>query len=324
MTMRTFHYAGVAELNVTLGLPRLIEIVDARKNPSTPMMKIYLKGDYATKIEKLRELVWEIEATKIYHLGDIITDTIKMSIKVKLHSKILSERGFGGTNEIAERLKDKLGIPVEVNGLELELRPKDPSYRNLLQLSKRLRKITLKGIDNIVRIVIQKERDSYLLYTEGSALKYIIHPELAVIDKKLDEKSAEIIRCGVDPTRTYSNDINEMAEVFGIEAARNSIIREASETLREQGLTVDIRHIMLVADIMTCDGEVKAIGRHGISKEKASILARAAFEITVSHILDAGIYGYTDELNGVTENVIVGQQICLGTGDVELIARKVN
>ncbi|MFQ6057245.1 MAG: DNA-directed RNA polymerase subunit A'', partial [Methanosarcinales archaeon] len=64
MTMRTFHYAGVAELNVTLGLPRLIEIVDARKNPSTPMMKIYLKGDYATKIEKLRELVWEIEATK--------------------------------------------------------------------------------------------------------------------------------------------------------------------------------------------------------------------------------------------------------------------
>lgn len=321
MTMRTFHYAGVAELNVTLGLPRLIEIVDARKNPSTPMMKIYLKGDYATKIEKLRELVWEIEATKIYHLGDIITDTYNMTIKVKLHSKILSERNLR-IYEIAEKLSDKLGTPVEVTGLELELRPKNPSYRNLLQLSKRLRKITLKGIDNIARIVIQKETDSYLLYTEGSALKYIIYPELAVIDKKLDEKSAEIIATGVDPTRTYSNDINEMAEVFGIEAARNSIIREASETLREQGLTVDIRHIMLVSDIMTCDGEVKAIGRHGISKEKASILARAAFEITVNHILDAGIYGYTDELNGVTENVIVGQQICLGTGDVELIARK--
>ncbi|MFQ6055876.1 MAG: DNA-directed RNA polymerase subunit A'' [Methanosarcinales archaeon] len=317
MTMRTFHYAGVAELNVTLGLPRLIEILDARKNPSTPSMKIYLKY---SSIEKVRELVWEIEATKIYHLGDIITDTYNMKIEVKLHSKILSERNIT-IQDIVDKIKAKLGIPVEFTGLELEIRPKEANYRNLLQLSKKLRKMTLKGLREIKRIVIQKEREEYVLYTEGSALRYIIHPELAVIDKKISEKSAEIIAEGVDPTRTYSNDINEIQEVFGIEAARNSIIREARDTLREQGLTVDIRHIMLVADLMTCDGEVKAIGRHGISKEKASILARAAFEITVNHILDAGIYGYTDELNGVAENVIVGQQIGLGTGDVELIAR---
>jgi DNA-directed RNA polymerase subunit A" len=93
------------------------------------------------------------------------------------------------------------------------------------------------------------------------------------------------------------------------------------DTLREQGLTVDVKHIMLAADMMTCDGEVKQIGRHGLSGEKASILARAAFEVTVNHLIDAGIRGDIDELCGVTENVIVGQPINLGTGDVHLVAK---
>jgi DNA-directed RNA polymerase subunit A" len=73
---------------------------------------------------------------------------------------------------------------------------------------------------------------------------------------------------------------------------------------------------------MTVDGDVKPIGRHGISGEKASVLARAAFEVTVNHLLDSGMRGDVDELRGVTENVIVGQPIRLGTGNVKLIARK--
>jgi DNA-directed RNA polymerase subunit A" len=126
----------------------------------------------------------------------------------------------------------------------------------------------------------------------------------------------------VDMTRSTTNNVNEIFEVFGIEAARNSIIKEATDTLREQGLTVDVRHIMLVSDIMSVDGEVKPIGRHGISGEKASVLARAAFEVTVNHLLDAGVRGDVDELRGVTENVIVGQPIRLGTGNVKLMAAK--
>jgi DNA-directed RNA polymerase subunit A" len=124
---------------------------------------------------------------------------------------------------------------------------------------------------------------------------------------------------GVDAARTKTNNINEIAEVLGIEAARNATINEALDTLSEQGLTVDIRHIMLVSDMMCIDGEVKQIGRHGISGEKASVLSRAAFEVTVNHLLDAAVAGEVDELTGVTENVIVGQPIQLGTGDVELI-----
>lgn len=305
MTMRTFHYAGVAEINVTLGLPRLIEIVDARKNPSTPMMTVYLTEDYAHDRDMARKLAWNIEATHISHLGSLSTDIMEMALTIELSKKVINQREIT-PEEVAEKLEDELGLIVLIDGTVLTVRPENESYRELLQLSKNIENVVLKGITDINRVVIRKEDtiDEYVLYTEGSSLKHI-----ADLD-------------GVDMTRSTTNNINEIYEVFGVEAARNSIIKEATDTLREQGLEVDVRHIMLVADIMTVDGEVKAIGRHGISGEKASVLARAAFEVTVNHLLDAGTRGDIDELRGVTENVIVGQPIQLGTGHVKLLAAK--
>jgi DNA-directed RNA polymerase beta' subunit len=123
---------------------------------------------------------------------------------------------------------------------------------------------------------------------------------------------------GVDPTRTTTNNIHEIERTLGIEAARNAIVEEAMSVLEEQGLDVDIRHIMLVADIMTATGSVRQIGRHGVSGEKPSVLARAAFEITVPNIVEAAIRGESDPLKGVTENVIVGQSIPVGTGLVDI------
>jgi DNA-directed RNA polymerase subunit A" len=305
MTMRTFHYAGVAEINVTLGLPRLIEIVDARKNPSTPMMTINLTKEYAQDRELARKLAWEIEATHISHLGSVSTDIGEMALIVELNKKVISQRDLTPQN-IGEILLSELGVPVFIKGHTLTIRPANESYRELLQLGKSLDSVVIKGLKAIKRVVIRKEDtiDEYVLYTEGSALNDVADLE------------------GVDMTRSSTNNINEIYEVFGIEAARNSIIKEATDTLREQGLTVDIRHIMLVSDIMSVDGEVKPIGRHGISGEKASVLARAAFEVTVNHLLDAGVRGDVDQLLGVTENVIVGQPIRLGTGNVKLMAAK--
>ncbi|MEE8632655.1 MAG: DNA-directed RNA polymerase subunit A'/A'', partial [Candidatus Bathyarchaeia archaeon] len=123
---------------------------------------------------------------------------------------------------------------------------------------------------------------------------------------------------GIDPTKTISNHVHEIAKTLGIEAARNLLVKEAIGVLEEQGLDVDIRHIMLVSDIMTLTGEVQQIGRHGISGKKSSVLARAAFEITVPNIVAAAVKGETDPLRGVTENVIVGQSIPIGTGLVNL------
>ncbi|MDD5474416.1 MAG: DNA-directed RNA polymerase subunit A'' [Candidatus Methanoperedens sp.] len=304
MTMRTFHYAGVAEINVTLGLPRLIEIVDARKNPSTPMMTIFLEKDYAYDRDKARELAWKIEATNITVLGSMSTDITEMKIIIELNKKVLTQRNMT-SKEVAGKIEEELGASVEIKGDTLILTPEAPSYRQLLQLVKNVQSIVLKGIKGIKRVVIRKEESGeYVLYTEGSVLKEVLAIE------------------GVDATRTRTNNVNEIFEVMGIEAARFALIHEATETLKEQGLTVDVRHIMLVSDIMTVDGDVKPIGRHGISGEKASVLARAAFEVTVSHLLDSGMRGDVDELRGVTENVIVGQPIRLGTGNVKLIAKK--
>jgi DNA-directed RNA polymerase subunit A" len=303
MTMRTFHYAGVAEINVTLGLPRLIEIVDARKIPSTPTMTIRLTKDYAHDRDLAREVAWAIESTSILHLGSIATDLAEMNVIIELNPGPLEQRKITA-QEVAEKLKEETDLPVEQKGNTLITAPEEPSYRELLQLVEQIKKISLKGIDGIKRVVIRKEGDEYVLYTEGSALRKVMLFE------------------GVDPARTKTNNINEIGEVLGIEAARNAIINEATDTLREQGLSVDVRHIMLVADIMTVDGEVKQIGRHGVSGEKASVLARAAFEVTVNHILDAAVRGDIDDLRGVTENVIVGQPIQLGTGAVQLVARR--
>ncbi len=305
MTMRTFHYAGVAEINVTLGLPRLIEIVDARKRPSTPMMTVHLDKEYLEDRDFANKVAWMIEATHVEHLADVTTDLPNMQLVIDLNEKAMSKREVY-IESVMEKLEHGLGVSVvQANEVpnQLLIKLKEPSYRELLQLAKKINTITLKGIDGIKRVVVRKEDDEYRLYTEGSELKKVLE-----ID-------------GIDPTRTSTNNIGEIYEVFGIEAARNAIIKEATDTLREQGLEVDVRHIMLVADIMSCDGEIKQIGRHGISGEKASVFARAAFEVTVNHLLDAGLRGEADELSGVTENIIVGQPIKLGTGDVHLVSK---
>ncbi|OPX74712.1 MAG: DNA-directed RNA polymerase subunit A'' [Methanoregulaceae archaeon PtaB.Bin152] len=315
MTMRTFHYAGVAEINVTLGLPRLIEIMDARKEPSTPTMTIYLQEEYSGDRDRAREVSWQIEAAPLHEFGDIVIDMENMQIVVQLNAAVCDKRKISVADivEIAPRkIKDRrhyrdFDHEVDEKGAVMYFMPKDKeSYQNLFQLAEHVRNVIVQGIDDIERVVVRKESGEYILYTEGSNLKDVF----------------EVV--GVDTTRTRTNNISEISQVLGIEAARNAIIHEALSTLNEQGIMVDVRHIMLVADMMCMDGEVKQIGRHGIAGEKESVLSRAAFEVTVNHLLDAAVANEVDELSGVTENVIVGQPIQLGTGDVKLIAKPLN
>ena len=308
MTMNTFHYAGVAEIDVTQGLPRLIELVDARKTPDTPMMTVYLDDEHATERERAHEVVWKIEATRILALGDVSTNVADMLVRIDLNQETLDERGLE-PEEIAETIQSKLGVDTVRDGTVIEFGPDEPSYRQLLQLVEQLRDIVFKGIEEVSRVVIRKEQrgddeHEFVLYTEGSAYGDAMEIE------------------GVDSTRTTTNNIHEIYRTLGVEAARESIIEETMNTLEEQGLDdVNVRHLMLVADAMTTKGTIESIGRHGISGSKESVLARAAFEVTVNHLLDAAVHGEIDDLNGVTENVIVGKPIKLGTGDVDLRMR---
>ena len=308
MTMNTFHYAGVAEIDVTQGLPRLIELVDARRNPKTPTMTIYLDDEYALDQEKAYSIVYEIEASPLITLGTISTNLVEMHLQINLNKKTLIARGIK-PEHVAAKIEDKVDVNLTRKGHKIIVAPATTTFRELLQLVSVLRTLVFKGIDSINRVVCQKQtygddEGKYILYTEGSAFEKVLKIE------------------GVDASRTTTNNIHEINQTLGIEAAREAIITETKATLDGQGLDdVNVRHLMLVADMMTSTGAIESIGRHGVSGTKGSVLARAAFEVTVNHLIEAAVYGEVDDLNGVTENVIVGKPIKLGTGDVSLRMR---
>ena len=303
MTMRTFHFAGVREMNVTLGLPRLIEIVDARRIPSTPSMTVYLNRDIEDDEEAVLKVVKELENTTIIDVADIITDVAEMVLTIKPDQARMKER-LVLPSDLAQALEKMKGITVIKGETEdnVIVKPQQESFKKLYQVQEQLKELTIKGITGIKRAIARKQNDGkWIIYTQGSNLKDVL---------QLDE---------IDSTRTYTNDIIEIANVLGIEAGRNAIFRESANTLAEQGLIVDQRHLMLVSDMMTFSGTVRAVGRQGISGRKSSVLARAAFEITTKHLLRAGLLGEIDPLTGVAENIIVGQPITLGTGAINLV-----
>ena len=327
MTLRTFHYAGVAEMNVTLGLPRLIELVDARRVPSTPMMTIFVEKKLRADREEVQKIALQVEVTTIPDVASIGTVVEELTVLVTPQPALMQARGVKRADverALLENLDDRYIKLVSAGGggegrpFELHLAEAPPPtrakkdepveempFKKLLEASEAAKAIRIKGVSSIKRALIKKEKDEYVIYTEGSNLEGVLEIP------------------GVDATRTTTNSVFEIYKVFGVEAARAALIQEAGRTLSEQGLTVDIRHLMLVADVMTNEGDIRAIGRHGISGKKTSVLARAAFEITAAHLLRAAITGEVDELKGVAENIIVGQPITLGTGAVNLVYRPV-
>ncbi len=309
-TLRTFHFAGVREMNVTLGLPRLIELVDARRNPSTPSMTVALKGEYAVDEAKAKQVAQNIELTTVHSVASgLEIDQVHLRVNIRLDKELLADKGIT-PQDIKDKIVEKrVASKVKIEDQMIVVTPdkEEPTLQDLQKLSEKLRLIPIKGLRGISRVMIKKNKDEkdeskhkYQILTEGSNFRQLMRV------------------LGVDPRNSYTNHIHEIAETLGIEAARNAIIKEAKEVMEKQGLEVDLRHLMLVADLMTYSGDIRQIGRHGISGENASILARAGFEVTVKHLLDAAVRGEEDHLVGIIENVIVGQEISIGTGIVDL------
>jgi DNA-directed RNA polymerase subunit A" len=298
MTMRTYHFAGSAGIRITYGLPRLIEIFDAKKKPETPVMEIYLKKAFNSR-EIARRLAEEIVEKKI-------SDVIK-SISINLSESSVeiepSDLKRVGTiiNLIKESVKD-----VKVNVKSRKIVVKASSEKDVKELQRMKVKIMnfhVGGIKGISNAIVRREGEEWIINTIGSNLEEIL---------SIKE---------VDEMRSVTNDIHEISNVFGIEAARNAVINEALKTLQEQGLDVDTRHIMLVGDIMTFSGGIKSIGRYGVAGAQTSILARAAFEETIKHLVKASIRNEVDNFLGIFENVMVGQVVPSGTGMFDLLAK---
>ncbi len=294
MVLNVFHHAGVAQMQITLGLPRLIEILDARKSPSTPMMEIYLDKDSNNEKDSrfIAEKIKEVKLKEI--ISEIGIDFGNKKIEVELDGKALKSVHVGA-GKIVERLEDK-GFKVKGNDMKITINVPDLEFREIYKLKEKLKETSISGIKGIAQVVVAKRDRDYVVLTSGSNLKDIVEVK------------------GVDRNRITSNDIHDVARVFGIEAARQTIMNEINKVIETQGLDINERHLKLVADAMTSAGVVKGVTRMGIITQKASVLARATFETPDKQFVNATIQGAKDELNSVIENILLNQAIPVGTG----------
>jgi DNA-directed RNA polymerase subunit A' len=294
MVMRTFHMAGVAEMQVTMGLPRLIEIFDARKKPSSPKMEIYLNKDYNNEksARKFAERIKEITLREIASEINIDFGAKKMEIKLNKGKM----RNAGITNE---KVADKLKSP-DINAKKTDegviLNLSKLKFKEIYRLKEKLKGTVISGIKGISQILIIKKESDYIIMTLGTNLKDMI--EMKEVNKE----------------KILSNDIYEFAEIFGIEAARQLIINEAKSVLNNQGLDIDKRHFKLISDAMTATGRIKGVTRMGIIAQKSSILARATFETPDKQFVNATVKGQKEKLASVIENIILNQPVPIGTG----------
>lgn len=301
MTMRTYHFAGTAGIQVTLGLPRMLEIFDARKEPKTPTMTVHILPEFQSldKVKKIAENIKEIKVKDM--VVSTLIDLSEAMIKCRLDMPKLRNMEIDPA-KLPKMVKIR-NTSAELDKEYLIVKPKKKDVSVLHKLKYTLLESHLSGIKGISQVIVSKEGGEWVISTLGSNLKKVFAIE------------------GVDFTRTTTNNIFEVYDVLGIEAAREAIIQQATYTMDEQGLEVDVRYIMLLADLMTVRGEVKAIGRYGISGQKASPLVRASFEETKKHLTGAAIKGEKDPLAGTIENIMLNQVAPIGTGAYSLVGK---
>ncbi len=306
MILRSFHFAGLREFSMALGLPRMIELVDARRKPSVPMMMIYLDEEHRKDPNKAQEVAYKVQLTTIENVTKSVEiDYINSQIIIEIDKNELNQRGglsMEDVRKVVERIKGK-GARVEIEDNVIRVTLEEADIIKLRRVRDKIMQTRLAGIKNVKKSLVRySERDGeWIIETEGTNLEAVL-----TID-------------GVDYRRTISNDIHEVAEVLGVEAARTVIMRELKKVLDQQGLDTDLRHLMLVSDVMTWTGKVRQVGRHGVVGEKESPLARAAFEVTVKNLVEASIRGEFENFRGVVESVLAGKYIPIGTGIVQLL-----
>ncbi len=305
MTLNTFHFAGVSEMNVTVGLPRIIEVLDGRKEISTPTMEIYLEKPYSQG-KDIKLIASSIKETTFKEIiSEVSINIANSSIDIILLKKKIEDLKLD-VKELIKILNKSLkgyNIKEEKANIIIKTKGKDEDLNQLFKLKEKIKDVYISGIKGITQVLPIKKGAEFVIVTAGSNLKEVLKQKY--VDKK----------------RTTTNDIYEIYTILGIEAARQSIINEIYKVIENQGLNVDIRHIMLVSDIMTVTGEPLGITRYGVVSEKSSTLARASFETPIKHIINASLNGEMDNLNSVVENVMLNQPVPLGTGLPGLVTK---
>jgi len=306
MMLKAFHSAGISSVITTRGLPRVIELIDARKRPRNPGMIIRLEKKIEKDYEKVREIWRKLEDVKLSALMVNFDENLRSgTLTIHLDPERLTLYELTGRT-IAAKLGKREDITTEQSEKDIVVKiKKKEGVKATRTIFVNVLNYSIIGIPGINKAIIQQSEDgTFYITTSGSNIAEVM---------KID---------GVEKDNIYCNDPFEAMKNYGVEAARNTIAHELLATIKEEGLTVSYRHIGLVADAMTLTGEIKSAGRHGIAGTKESVLARAAYEETVKHFINAGVFGETDRLTGVAENILIGKQIGVGTGRIRLGVRK--
>jgi len=298
MTLNTFHYAGVSEMSVTTGLPRVIEIADGRKTISTPSMEIHLQAPY-NKGEGIKELAVSLKENLLEdYAKSISVNLAESTIEVELDEARM-EKSKLSTEKVVVMIKKALKtatIKDKDNTVTIKAKAKENDVVSIYKIKEKVKSIYMSGVKGITQVLPVKRGDEFVIVTAGTNLKDVLKFP------------------GIDGSKTITNDFYEIEAALGIEAARQSIINEMLAVIDSQGLAVDVRHIMLVADTMTVNGTVKGVTRYGVVSEKSSVLARASFETPIKHLINAALVGERDRLTSIVENVMLNQPIPVGTG----------
>lgn len=323
MTLKTFHFAGVASMNVTLGVPRIKEIINAAKIISTPI----ITAELVTKISlpSARIVKGRVEKTLLGDVASYIDEVVGpegVFLRIELDltaiqalqlTDRLSLDAIQGTLLKTPKLMKMAGpsgaqiLICNPSTLLIQLTCSQSNVTFAMQQMRRaLPQVVVAGIPSVGRAVINDlgSGQGYNLLVEGYGLREVMTTE------------------GIIGTSTTSNHIAEIEKVLGIEAARSTIAHEITYTMSKHGMTIDPRHVALLADVMTYRGQVLGITRFGIAKMKDSVLMLASFEKTTDHLFDAARYAKQDDIDGVSECIIMGSPMPVGTGLFKVISKQ--
>lgn len=295
MVLDVFHAAGVSEMQVTSGLPRLIELADARKKPSSPKMDIFLNKEYNNEkdSEVFAEKIKEVSLKEISSEISIDFNSRKVDIKI-------DRQALGKTHTTIKKVVDRLNEmkydAKDEGGSNIGVKISDKSFKEIYKIKEKMKDAVISGVKGVKQVLVVKRGKEFVVVTLGTNLKEMM--EMKEVDKD----------------RILSNDLYEVSSLFGIEAARKLIFDEMKNVLDMQGLDIDDRHIELAADAITNTGYVRGVTRMGIISQKSSILARATFETPVRQFVNATVKGEKEELSSVVENIILNQPVPVGTG----------
>jgi DNA-directed RNA polymerase beta' subunit len=222
MILNVFHSAGVAEMQVTQGLPRIIEILDARKLPKTPSMEIYLDKTHNNEngARTIAEKIKEVKLKEV--ISDIAIDFGSKKIKIGVDLSRLKDAHISIEDAVSVLKEKNFSAKKLSEGITLDMSNED--FKEIYKTKEKIKEIILTGVKKIKQVLVVKRDKDYVILTAGSNLKDLMEFE------------------GIDKDRILTNEIHEVAKVLGIEAARNIIIGEIEKVIISQGLAVDKKY----------------------------------------------------------------------------------